>query len=163
MVIDIRWLVAIDIAHVLFLTLWLGFLLFVAYSIIQSCLRTPSTPANRGNPRPPTTGSGGSGWFPGDHRDDHYSPSPPPYSKNPSNSSGWNPGFWTGAALGTLGTSLFNNRGRTRPPNQSYDWERTRPVPPPLRSNSNSDDRGEGSSNLGHMRRSTGLGGSNVR
>jgi len=157
------WFQSIDIARLLFLTLWLGVLLLVAYNIIKSCLRTNSDSTTRRNPRPPNTRSGGSGWFPGDHRDDDSMNSPPPYSKNSSQSSGWRPGFWTGAAVGTLGASLFNNRGRARPPNQTYDWERERSYPSPLRSDSNLNDRGEGSSNLGPMRRSTGLGGSNVR
>ncbi|KAG5221379.1 DUF1183-domain-containing protein [Salix suchowensis] len=44
-------------------------------------------------------------WFPGGH-DDHAGPTDlPPYSKDPQPSGpGWRPGFWTGAALGGLGT-----------------------------------------------------------
>lgn len=156
-----------DIAHFLFLMLWLGVLLLIAYSIIKSCFRTNSSPTNGRNPRPPNIQSGGSSWFPGDYRGDDYTASPPPYTKTSpgsSQSSNWRPGFWTGAALGSLGTSLFNNRGQSRPStNQAYDWERERPRVSPMRSYSSSSNREEGPSNLGPMRRSTGLGGSNVR
>lgn len=168
--------------------LCLGVLLYYAYRLIKSYLNSNLNSATRGNnPRPPGTrpggggggGGGSSGWFPGDyHHGDDHTTSPPPYSKShpdsSSWSSGWRPGFWTGAALGSLGTSLFNNRGgqsqRSGSNNAPYDWERERrgnvSSSPPLRffsSSRGSGDRGEGPSNLGPMRRSTGLGGSNVR
>ena len=68
---------------------------------------------------------------------------------------------------------MFNSNRQQR--SQAYDWERERLSRPTHYSpssfasgrqsmfDSNSDDRGEGPSNLGSMRRSTGLGGSNVR
>ncbi|KAI0325084.1 DUF1183-domain-containing protein [Cubamyces sp. BRFM 1775] len=111
----------------------------------------------------------------------------------PAQADGWRPGFWTGAALGGLGAYLFNRQQRPRdegwtrprvvpvPSTGMYDWEAERmfrPVRPAPASTSwfgapgantrrrggwDSDDRGEGPSNLGSMRRSTGLGGSRVR
>ncbi|KAI0636136.1 hypothetical protein C8Q77DRAFT_1191736 [Trametes polyzona] len=120
-----------------------------------------------------------------------YSKNPPPSTSSAQPGSGWRPGFWTGAALGGLGAYLFNNNNRAardadmqwarRPAAGLYDWEAERvfrPVPPapaPAPSRSwfgagpsrragwDSEDRGEGPSNLGGMRRSTGLGGSRVR
>ncbi|KAF9468041.1 hypothetical protein BDZ94DRAFT_1247033 [Collybia nuda] len=99
-------------------------------------------------------------------------PPPPPYSKNPTEptSQGWRPGFWTGAVLGGAATHLFRNRSQPRPVATPYDWE-TEQTPrssffssrPRAPTQPRFDDRGEGSSNLGTMRRSTGLGGSNVR
>ena len=150
--------------------------------MIQSCLRrdpTPRAPRTTTNsaPRP---GGGGSGWFPGAHPDD-YHPPPPPYSKNPSQGSNnwgnWRPGFWTGAAAGGLANQLWNSATNRQPAaaGAAYDWERdrmaapTRPGPSSFfgsrraPSSGYDDDRGEGSSNLGAMRRSTGLGGSSVR
>ncbi|KAI0353786.1 DUF1183-domain-containing protein [Trametes cingulata] len=101
---------------------------------------------------------------------------------------GWRPGFWTGAALGGLGAYLFN-RPRPAPAPAPvripgmYDWEAERVfrAPPGVRYGPTaaagswfgggarrrggweSEDRGEGPSGLGSMRRSTGLGGSSVR
>lgn len=152
-----------------------GILALLAYSFVRSCLRTRGNTTSRGNPRP---GSGGnSGWFLGGYRDDHFHP-PPPYTKysGDSPSSGWQPGFWTGALLGGLADNLYNrNRNQNRVVQPSYDWERSNSQPRPSFFNAgsgftsgptrrySSDDRGEGSSNLGTMRRSTGFGGSNVR
>ena len=137
-------------------------------------------------PRPWGPGfGGGSSWFRGqDHRRRSPSP-PPPYSKSGPSSSqsqgqGGGPGFWTGVAAGGLGSYLYNRTTQTRqPPPTTWDWERPgiarssgwfgRPepqttFPPRWRSMSGSDDnRGEGSSNLGSMRASTGFGGSHVR
>ncbi|KAH9933645.1 uncharacterized protein BXZ73DRAFT_46289 [Epithele typhae] len=111
---------------------------------------------------------------------------PPPYSKDPPDSThsqaqaGWRPGFWTGAALGGLGATLLN-QNRQAQPARMYDWEeRERPGygAPVGRSTwfggaqggaarrrpaFDGGDRGEGPSNLGAMRTSVGLGGSNVR
>ncbi|KAH9902487.1 hypothetical protein C8Q73DRAFT_635024 [Cubamyces lactineus] len=111
----------------------------------------------------------------------------------PAQADGWRPGFWTGAALGGLGAYLFNRQQRPRdegwtrprvvpvPSAGMYDWEAERmfrPVRQAPASTSwfgapgantrrrggwDNDDRGEGPSNLGSMRRSTGLGGSRVR
>ena len=151
----------------------------ILYSLFLSCRsntsnsrRTPR-PSNNNPPRP----NSGSGWFPGDHHDNYPSDPPPPYPKYqqdaPPSWQNWRPGFWTGAALGGLANHWWNGpRTAEVPPpvrRTAYDWERpsffgrgsgysTRQhsTPPDY-------DRGEGSSNLGPMRRSTGLGGSNVR
>lgn len=164
--------------------IWVAVLLFILYSFLKSCFegRRPngSTAAPRQGPGP------GSGWFPRTNRDDGPggSDAPPPYTKYPRNpptgaqQPGWRPGFWTGAALGGLGAHLFNrNQGRNARTAQDrvrYDWEQplqnsfSRPsfFSPGSTSRSTSfrsDDRGEGPSDLGRMRRSTGMGGSNVR
>ena len=97
---------------------------------------------------------------------------------------GWRPGFWTGAAVGGLGAHLLNQRNRERaeerPTFRQYDWEeRERPIWAASRRQTSSSwlggsagrrrtglddsDRGEGPSDLGRMRSSTGLGGSRVR
>jgi SOCE-associated regulatory factor of calcium homoeostasis len=151
------------------MTLWIAFLLIIAYSFFKSCLRGNS------NPRGPSTQPPGSrprpfGWFPGDHFNHD---APPPYSKSSpegTQSQGWRPGFWTGAAVGAAGAHLFNRSSTTNtvPPSTPWDWERERTSSSSWFSGgrsttSNSNDRGEGSSNLGATRRSTGLGGSNVR
>jgi hypothetical protein len=139
--------------------LWVSFLLFIIYSFAKSCFRRNN---DRANGPTPSYRPGGSGWFPGgSHRD--TSP-PPAYSKNLSNVAGrsWTPGFWTGAALGGLGTYLMSDRRRTEP-RVPWDWERPRASVVSGRPRSSSDDRGEGPSNLGAMRRSTGFGGSSVR
>ncbi|KAF8581059.1 DUF1183-domain-containing protein [Ramaria rubella] len=168
------------------MVLWSLFLLFVLYQLFKSCFTRPrntGTPVPRTTPRP----SGGGGWFPGHYPDNNDAP--PPYSRNvkpsPDSTQRWTPGFWTGLGLGGIAASLW---GRLREANDSpqpetWDWERTnswwrRPTrrqaaPPatasggwfrsePRRTLSNYD-RGEGSSNLGTMRRSTGWGGSSVR
>lgn len=96
--------------------------------------------------------------------------------------------FWSGLALGGLGTYFMNrNRGggvnteydraqRERERRREWDWERERRRPTgsngglfSRRTASDSTSRfgstnhGEGTSDLGSMRRSTGYGGSNVR
>jgi hypothetical protein len=166
-------LTAYDWSTIVFYALWIAFLSFVIYNFLRSCLRRREgfTSSSR-PPRPPSasgfhSGGGFRGWFPGgtDNAD-----APPPYSKN-NPSEPWRPGFWTGAALGGIATQLFNRRQPEPRPAEPgpapYDWEgyravpsffRARPAPAPAR-----EDRGEGSSNLGATRRSTGLGGSNVR
>ena len=138
-------------------------------------------------------GGGGGRWFPEDGRPYTYGSSgprdaPPPYSKYPPSQSaaedlGWRPGFWTGAALGGLGGYMASRRGGRgareeeygRPGARRYDWEeRARPAAGwgfagaggdawARRAGFDGQDRGEGPSRLGGMRRSTGLGGSNVR
>ncbi|KAF8910680.1 hypothetical protein CPB84DRAFT_1842660 [Gymnopilus junonius] len=116
-----------------------------------------------------------------------YSKAPPSQSQGQSGWQNWRPGFWTGAALGGIANHLWNGRQRDEPPRRNfYDWERfqrpqTAPPPQPQArswssfmggsssgyrrpsSSWQNEDRGEGSSNLGSMRRSTGLGGTNVR
>lgn len=169
---------AYDWASIAFSVLWVAFLLFIAYSFFESCLRNNANPRGPTAPPPPRGNSGGGaggGWFPGDYRDEPGAP-PPPYSytkptDNTSARPGWRPGFWTGAAVGGLANHMMNRR--RNPPQPSYDWERpANPAPRPrpslfggggFRRPASSDDRGEGSSNLGSMRRSTGLGGSSVR
>lgn len=163
-------MLAYDWSTIIFSVIWLLFLFFISYNFFLSCFRRD---ANSRAPRPPPTGprpSSSGGWFPGG-MDDSQGP-PPPYSKNPSEATGqgWRPGFWTGAALGGIANHLFANRRQAAaaPRPATWDWEREQPrasifggrrAATPARS----DDRGEGSSNLGAMRRSTGLGGSSVR
>ncbi|KAH9939527.1 hypothetical protein B0H21DRAFT_756691 [Amylocystis lapponica] len=164
-----------DPASLAFMFLWGAMLLMILYSILKSCFARGSSGRTTGSgPRAP--GSGGPpsvGWYSGSRPDDP-SGRPPPYSKSAQSPAtaqdGWRPGFWTGAALGGLGTYLFNRRERVRETGARpamYDWERERtflPVRGMRRAPSSShDDRGEGPSNLGAMRRSTGYGGSNVR
>lgn len=161
--------------------IWVGVLLFILYTFIKSCFEGRGTTAAR-RPRRPGPGPG-SGWFPGTYRTDRPdgADAPPPYSKYAPNAGsaqqpGWRPGFWTGAALGGLGTYLMSDRRQAPPSTTAYDWERqrqgqgtSRPSPfsssytTQRRTGFSSDDRGEGPSNLGQMRRSTGIGGSSVR
>ncbi|KAG5637147.1 hypothetical protein H0H81_005631 [Sphagnurus paluster] len=128
-----------------------------------SCLRRNDTTRSTPPPTVPRPGSGFTGgWFPGG-MDNHSSP-PPPYSKNaaPENQ-GWRPGFWTGAAVGGALNHALNRRQAQQQPvpaGSSYDWERPQ-ARSSIFSSGRSSDRGEGSSNLGSMRRSTALGGSN--
>ncbi|RDB26261.1 Store-operated calcium entry-associated regulatory factor [Hypsizygus marmoreus] len=158
-----------DLSTIIFSILWVAFLVFILYGFFLSCFRRNAASQTHRPPLPPRPrpGSSSGGWFPGG-MDDDYTP-PPPYSKNPTGANeGWRPGFWTGAALGGIANHLFNRRqAETRP--TTWDWEREQPrfpifggrrtAPPPTQP----DDRGEGSSNLGAIRRSTGFGGSNVR
>lgn len=134
--------------------------------------RTPGRSSNNSPPRRPN--SGGSGyWFPGG--DNNQFDPPPPYPKYQQDTTptwqNWRPGFWTGAALGGLANHWWNapRTTTTEVPvrrTAAYDWER-----PSFfgrgsgynRQPASDYDRGEGSSNLGPMRRSTGLGGSSVR
>ncbi|EMD33329.1 hypothetical protein CERSUDRAFT_126100 [Gelatoporia subvermispora B] len=151
--------------------------------------RSSSSSSTPSHPRPPPGPS--SGWFPGSFRPDDHTDPPPPYTKFPTASTpragGWQPGFLTGAALGGLGTYLLGRRDRERERMRmraptAYDWEsermsRAAPPPPALArpafaSGWSSNwagrrapdvDRGEGPSDLGRMRTSTGLGSSRVR
>ncbi|CDO78042.1 hypothetical protein BN946_scf184724.g6 [Trametes cinnabarina] len=119
-----------------------------------------------------------------------YSKHPPSSSTaGAARAEGWRPGFWTGAALGGLGAYLLN-RPRPRddpwfqprvvpvPARSVYDWEADRMFRPAPASSSwfggsaagtrrrsgwDDHDRGEGPSNLGTTRRSTGFGSSRVR
>ncbi|KAI0749955.1 hypothetical protein C8Q80DRAFT_656568 [Daedaleopsis nitida] len=208
-----RWLQDLreDPTAFVFMLLWVAVFALLLYNFLKSCCgaraRTPRGPAP-GAPPPRRFGSGwfssggGGGGGPGGYPDRHDSDAPPPYSKHaPSGASvpgardagGWRPGFWTGAALGWLGTQWMNRAGRERERERGYgqgmyDWEaeRTfrpaRTAPPPASASPaaapwwaggsgsgarrrafDSDDRGEGSSSLGSMRRSTAFGGSSVR
>ncbi|OCH94863.1 DUF1183-domain-containing protein [Obba rivulosa] len=176
-----------DPSAAIFYVFWVFCLLAIFYSVLKPCFsgRAGRTgPSTSARPRPPP--GPGSGWFSGGSRPDDRTDPPPPYSKHPSSDTssprgeGWQPGFWTGAALGGLGTYLLNRRERerARPPTAAYDWESERafraapPVQPASPSGWSSNwagrrapnvDRGEGPSDLGRTRRSTGLGGSNVR
>ena len=174
----------------LFMLLWIFALGLILYHLVKSCFGSRSGPNPRPTPRPPRAPD--SGWFSsGTPHHDSNDP-PPPYTKYPSSSptggadaAGWRPGFWTGAAVGGLGAMLMNrNRQQEREFLRSpgmYDWEAermfrpARPAPassswfggsssgPRRRPVFDDNDRGEGPSDLGRMRRSTGLGGSNVR
>jgi len=185
------WFTSENAASTVFYVLWTALLFFMLYSVIKSCFggsRSSTTARPPSSPRSsPSNPDSGHGWFPGDHRDNHGNP-PPPYTKHQSDATGSSRdspgglGFWSGAALGGLGTYLLNRRQDTganeRRPRQ-YDWERERSVPGPRPSASagswglfsrpgrtpaaSYEDRGEGSSDLGSMRRATGFGGSNVR
>lgn len=167
-------------SDIAFYALWIGFLVIILYSFFKSCFQntdpTRRAPHRSGNTPRPSSGSG-AGWFPGGYRDDHTNP-PPPYTKTEQNSTsqgGWQPGFWTGAFLGGTANHLWNrnNNQNQAPQRQSYDWERFRAPQSSFFGTSGvnsrqtrrneDDDRGEGTSNLGAMRRSTGIGGSNVR
>lgn len=184
-----RWvrLASQDPLSVIFTVLWTAILLFILYNMLKSCFAGRGGSGSSGGSTPrPSGGFPGSGWFSGDHRPDDHTAPPPPYSKHPNaqangQGGGLGPGFWTGAALGGLGTYLFNRRGRERAarPSMAYDWERDEQVHRPTAFSATrqsgwgsgwgrepsyrSDDRGEGSSDLGRMRTSTGLGGSSVR
>lgn len=154
-----------DTTTIIFSVLWSGLLVFILYQWTLSCLRRNDTTRSTPPPTVPRPGSGFTGgWFPGG-MDNHSSP-PPPYSKNaaPENQ-GWRPGFWTGAAVGGALNHALNRRQAQQQPvpaGSSYDWERPQ-ARSSIFSSGRSSDRGEGSSNLGSMRRSTALGGSNVR
>ncbi|KAH8094558.1 hypothetical protein BXZ70DRAFT_364659 [Cristinia sonorae] len=138
-------------------------------------------------------GGGWSSWFPGSPHNPgqgHNNDPPPPYSKSNNDASArngnatWSPGFWTGATLGGLGTYLWNaNNGQLErrrppppPPPVAYDWEyervgRASAFRAPATgfgagyggASAYGEDRGEGPSDLGRMRRATGFGGSSVR
>jgi len=169
-----------DWAGLIFWILWLGFLALILYSVFRSCRNNRnSRRRSSDNPPPHRPNSGGSGWFPGNHHDNYPSDPPPPYPKYgqqdaPPTWQNWRPGFWTGAALGGLANHWWNGprqRTTTEVPVRRtvYDWERPsffgRGSGYSTRQSSTSSDydRGEGGSNMGPMRRSTGLGGSNVR
>jgi hypothetical protein len=162
----------------LFLCVFIAVLAYILYKFLLPCMEED----RRVTPRTPRSGpSSGPDWFPGGHHD-HRRP-PPPYSKFPDNVT--EPtgaargdqdrlGFWSGAALGSLGTYVFTRSRSQEQQNRRYDWENDRisrrgpePQGSPAsgtfsrqQSRSNSD---AGSSNVGSMRRSTGYGGSTVR
>ncbi|KAF8510952.1 hypothetical protein BU17DRAFT_55037 [Hysterangium stoloniferum] len=152
---------------------------------------TPASPRTRpgGDPRGGWFGYG-SGPSGGDAPPPY---TPPPRHKPSSSwpGFGWQPGFWSGLGLGTVTATLWNSqRPNNAPPvvpqRSMWDWERptrwweTTPVQQaapattsdgwfgsgrtgtPRRTWTN-EDRGEGASNLGRMRSSTGYGGSTVR
>lgn len=177
---------------VLFLCILVGVIVLIV------CLpngRRASPPRTR---PPPGSGSGpGSGWFSGGFYDDFRRPRPPPpppYSKYPDNNTGTGStsqvrgdqerfGFWSGAALGGLGTYFLTrpSQRNSGPESRRYDWENDRfragdysrrdsgdyQAPRPSggfssQQQSWSNNRA-GPSNLGSTRRSTGYGDSTVR
>ncbi|KAF6757303.1 hypothetical protein DFP72DRAFT_892292 [Ephemerocybe angulata] len=171
-----------DLSTIIFWLAWFGILAFILSRFLESFWHrdTPGTARgpNTGPTPGPGGGGGGRGWFPG-------SP-PPPYSKNPPQGAqpqagwqNWRPGFWTGAAVAGLANHLWNRRNEERAqrppimrPAEPYGWEQqwnpfstqpTRRSAYRRPSHFDNNDRGEGSSNLGAMRSSTGIGGSNVR
>jgi hypothetical protein len=178
-------------ADILFLCLFVGVLVFIVYKFLLPCFeigRRASPPHSR---RPPGSGSGsGSGWFSRSFYDDfRRRPPPPPYSKFPDNNTETGStsqvrgdqdryGFWSGAALGGLGTYLLTRQRDSGSEPRRYDWENDRfrdfsrrdpdPQAPRASGASSSSQQswsnsGAGPSNLGSMRRSTGFGGSTVR
>lgn len=177
---------------VLFLCILVGVIVLIV------CLpngRRASPPRTR---PPPGSGSGpGSGWFSRGFYDDFRRPPPPPpppYSKYPDNNTGTGStsqvrgdqerfGFWSGAALGGLGTYFLTrpSQRNSGPESRRYDWENDRfragdysrrdsgdyQAPRPSggfssQQQSWSNNRA-GPSNLGSTRRSTGYGDSTVR
>jgi len=174
---------------ILFLCLIAAVLVFILYKVVLPCLgndRSTSPPRPR---PPPGSGSGsGSGWFPGSFNDDMRHPPPPPYSRHPDNKntgSGSSSssqvrgdqdrfGFWSGAALGGLGTYFLTRQRDSGSEPRRYDWENERfsprrdhdyqaPRPSGSAQQSWNGNSRAGPSNLGSMRRSTGFGGSSVR
>lgn len=153
------WFSNLDYSGIFFMFVWIVVLGIIIYSFIQPCLRRNRSDANHVSP--PS--------YPGDRQNrpgpdgSYYTSPPPPYTKDAGsgNSSQWQPGFWTGAALGALGNHLLNRPSESR----EYDWERERRLPGSLSRSRPvaSQDRGEGSSNLGAMRTSVGYGGSSSR
>jgi len=157
----------------------IGVLGFILYKLLRPCFEGHNRVRFPRTPRPGP--SSNSGWFPsGWGHDDPRRPPPPPYSKFPSSTdsatgSGTRGdqdrfGFWSGAALGGLGTYLLTRQRESEPRARRYDWEDERPFarpdpgPVPRASGSlRQQPLGQGSSNLGSMRRSTGYGGSTVR
>lgn len=127
----------------IFMIIWVSFLIFLLYAFLKSCFSSRPSSTPRPRPRGGPSNSGWSNWFNnsgsgsgGGGRPYHPNDPPPPYSgPKPSNSTqnaseGWRPGFWTGAALGGLGTYLFNNNNnnnRQQDPQARrapmYDWE----------------------------------------
>jgi hypothetical protein len=168
-------------AEILFLCVFIAVLAYILYKFLLPCIEGDS----RGPPpRTPRSGpSSGPGWFPGSRPD--YRRPPPPNSKYPDNvteatgTARGNQdrfGFWTGAALGSLGTYVFTRSRDQESQNRRYDWETERlsrrdPEPQGSRASGafspqqsgNNNGAGSSSSNLGTMRRSTGYGGSTVR
>lgn len=143
--------------------------MFITYNILKSCFRRNNWGFARrsGSGSRPGGGGGGGRWFPGDYR---RPDPPPPYAKDNGADGGWMPGFWSGAALGGLATQYWNNQRRNE--TTAY-WNQWNQIPlqnpgPSMFSSSrqpaqfNDNVHGIGS-DLGPMRSSTGIGGSDVR
>ncbi|KAL0065124.1 hypothetical protein AAF712_007960 [Marasmius tenuissimus] len=170
---------SVDWPTVIFAIPWVIVLLWILYGLCwqnnDGSNRSPRAQRRRG----PGPGFSDSNWFPGGYGDDRNDPPPPyhdPKHATAGRGQGWSPGFFTGALAGGLaGRYLFNNNRRDvseeRPRRRIWDWERpTTTSSPPAQASagrrvwsSGTDDRGEGTSDLGSMRRSSGFGGSNVR
>ncbi|KAH7106614.1 DUF1183-domain-containing protein [Auriculariales sp. MPI-PUGE-AT-0066] len=117
-----------------FVFLFIGVALFLAFQIIKSCLSAPQRSPRAARPRGGGGGGGGAGgWFTGGAN--HRAP-PPPYSQDPptssNNAAGWRPGFWTGLGAGGLLGRYFQptphdpyraERERMMRPS-TWDWER---------------------------------------
>ncbi|KAI9450151.1 hypothetical protein BJY52DRAFT_1206203 [Lactarius psammicola] len=171
----------------LFYALFIGVLAFILYKLLRPCFDGRSIhrvlPPRAPRPRP----SSDQGWFPWGHDNPpSHRPPPPPYSKFPPSTSSATGsqvrgdqdrfGFWSGAALGGLGTYLLTRQRQREPEPQPrrYDWENERyfsrpdPGPAPRASGSSSrqqpwESREGPSNDLESMRRSSGYGGSTVR
>jgi len=179
-----------DLFGIIFKALWFAVLIFMIYSFIKPCL-SPRDRAQAESSNPPPTPPGsrrGPGWLgPDSDRPDPPPPYPKPYPDNtaPGN---WRSNFWTGLGLGAAGSYIYNRytQQRQQPPatpfqRRPWDWEtertpdtsewayeaaRAQERSQNIRQRGFTQARGEGegsSSNLGSMRRSTGVGGSSVR
>ena len=164
-------------AEILFLCLFIGVLAYIVYKFFLPCFET----GRRASP-PRSRPSPGSGWFSGSHND-YRRPPPPPYTKYPDNNSTRSPsqaqgdqdrfGFWSGAALGGLGTYFLTRQRNPEPQPRRYDWEDVRSFPrrdpdypAPRASGSFSPQRSWSNSRAGsssNLRTSTGYGSSTVR
>jgi len=154
-------------------------LAFIMHHLLKAC-SSRRQPGTNGRLRPDPQAPGG---FSSPHGGDGSPPPYTPYDKPLDSNNAWGPGFWTGLGLGGIGAYLFNrNQRRNSFPYQadqqrSWDWERpghgsstfqTRFASPNegFWSSSRSggfNDRGEGTSNLGTMRSSSGIARSSVR
>lgn len=162
-----RVLAGLDMSGVLFILVWFAVLAIIFYNLLNSCLRRKHPPTGNTQRVPPPSypgpdgdGRSGSGYFPNDFRGP-----PPPYTKHPSSTEGWRPGFWTGAALGALGGSLLN-RSQSESVPRAYDWERSESRLRGTRRRASfygDGNRGDGPSGLGPLRAATGYGGSSSR
>jgi len=183
-----NWVDTNDIFGTIFNILWAALFLFFAWSIIKSCFAPRE--ASRRIPPGSTGGAGGNGprptrrWPWGDNDNTN---APPPYSRHDPSSSntaggGWQPGFWTGLGMGGVAASLYglNRRNQGLGGQRAWDWEldrerareterereheRLRALNARFGGREDRDwDRGEGPSSGPATRRSTGVGGSNVR
>ncbi|KAH9034415.1 hypothetical protein EDB84DRAFT_1486957 [Lactarius hengduanensis] len=159
----------------LYNALVMGVLAFVLYSLLRPCFEGRHRVSPPRAPRPDP--SSNLGWFRWGQDHPRRPPPPPPYSNATGSQVRGDQdrfGFWSGAALGGLGTYLLTRqRESAQPQPRRYDWENERhfarpdPVPVPRASGSSSRQQSwesrEGPSNLGSMRRSTGYGNSTVR
>jgi len=158
-----------NIMSTFFAVLSSGVILYILYAILRGCWNQNQNNTSSNGPRPnnrPTHRGGGGGgndspppYSPFDRKQDNTQP---PTSSDSSFTRGAVAGAVGGAAalaVQAVGRGLYNPEY----PSQSYDWERRdRPSSTTTTRHRNSD-RGEGSSNLGELRASTGYGTSSVR